>query len=327
MRTIKIPRTRAVWSWLVDGTSTGGTHEECTRCGLGRVSHTFSARPGRPTPLGIPWRFVRTLLDHRSREPVPILYVEVLVAGTVIGIVLDVLLGVPWWLLPLAALAGTWIYFLSSAFSGPRRGSLDRDVRIALQPSRALELHDAETEKAFREAPFALLALDESWTGDRWLGGFGTSNGRVSELHIGHSRETPEGGVARLVVGVQASQNAPRGPAGEDVAATLAALNLAPRMVRATDAWQPGDDEAPWRRLAPSSPLTIDVDGAPVELRSWREGERWVAVGRAEERMITLDASGIEPQLVSLRTVTDLEPYVEGARLRRERMWQAHHDH
>lgn len=322
MRTIKIPRTRAFWSWLVDGTSTGGTHEECARCGLGRVSHTFTARLRRETPLGIPWRFLRTLHDHRSREPVPVLYVEVLVAGTVVGIVLDARTRIPWWSPPLVAIGGTWLYYLASAFSGPRGVSLDRDLKVALRPGRAAEFHQADTEKAFREAPFPLLGLDESWTGERWLGGFATSNGETTELHLGHSRDTPDG-TLRVVVGVQNANHAPTGENDSDL--TRAALNLARELTRRP--WSPGDDNGSSPRLAPSSPLAISVDGYAVAFRSWREGERWVAVGRSGDRIISVDARGIEPQLVSLRTVTNLEAYVAGARQRRGRRWQTHNDH
>jgi len=253
-------------------------------------------------------------------EPVPLLYLEVLAAGIVVGIVVDVLTGVPWWRLPLVALAATWLCFLSSAFHGPMQGGLARDLRIAVQPGRETALHEAENEKAFREAAFPLLGLDESWAGDRWLGGFTTANGEVSELDLGHSRVSADSGVVRLVVGVQVPRNTPRGRADEDVALTLAALSLDSRLVRAGGTgWQPGDDEAPWLRLAPASRLTISVDGAPVEFEGWGEGERWVAVARVVERIVTLTAHNMEPKLVSLRTITDLEPYVEGARLLRRR--------
>jgi hypothetical protein len=249
MRTVKIPRSFAFWDWFMDGTSMGGTHEECTRCGLGRTSWPVTLRHRRQTPLGIPKRVIRTLLDHRSREPVPVFYVEVLVAGTVVGVVLDAVEDIPWWLPPLIAVPATWLYYLSSAFSGPRHGTLERDLKVALRPSRASELHDAETERAFRDAPFVLLGLDESWTGDRWLGGFATRNGDVSELHLGHSRETA--GDAQVVVGVQPREHLPQGRTDVDVAVTFAALNRAPRLVRPPGVWQAGDDEPSLPRLLP----------------------------------------------------------------------------
>lgn len=279
MRTVEISRISAFWDWFIDGTSMGGTHEECTRCGLGRTSWAVTLRHRRQTPLRIPRRVIRTLLDHRSREPVPVFYVEVLVAGTVVGVVLDAVVDIPWWLPPLIAVPATWLYYLSSAFSGPRQGTLDHDLKVALRPSRASDLHDAETERAFRDAPFVLLGLDDSWTGDRWLGGFATRNGDVSELRLGHSRET--GGGARVVVGVQSREHFPHGRADEDVTLNVAALNRAPRLVRPPGVWRPGDDESSLPRVAPSSRLIISIDDQPVEFRTWRRDDRWVAVGLA----------------------------------------------
>lgn len=321
MRAINTPPLAAFWSWVVDGTRTSGTQEECVRCGLGRVSSTYTARHRRHTSFGAPWRLLRTLLDHRSREPVPLLYLEVILVAGAIGIFADVFIALPWWIPPLTALVLTWLYFLASAFTGPRRRSLERDVRIAMQPGRALELYDAETEAAFRDPPFPLLGLGEAWRGDRWLGGFAKRNGQISELHLGHSEETSDG-QARLTVGVQLARPR-RGEHGdEDIDVTLAALSAAPRLVRPPDAWSADGDTTSEARLAPSSPLVLPVDGTPVELRTWRSGENWVVVGRVADRIITVDAERIEPEMVSLLTVSEIEPYVAGARL-----WQVHHDH
>lgn len=56
------------------------------------------------------------------------------------------------------------------------------------------------------------------------------------------------------------------------------------------------------------------------------DDERWVAVGRAGQVIITVEARRFDINLVSLKTVHDLEPYIAGKRARRERMRQAHDD-
>lgn len=161
MRRSRTTRPAALWNWFLDGPSGRGDREEWARCGQVRVSLTFGwrDRPLAGTPVGAPWRVIQALRENRSEEPVPAFYVGVVVAGTVVGIGLDLLVGLPWWLAPVLAVCGAWLYFLSSAFRG-LRGHLGLDLKIALRPRRASELHDEHTERVFRSSPLPLSA----WT-------------------------------------------------------------------------------------------------------------------------------------------------------------------
>src|SRR5258707_11821981 len=57
--------------------------------------------------------------------------------------------------------------------------SPEMEARIRAQA----EQRAAESERVFASAGFAPYALDEQWTGLRWVGGHGASNGNVDRLH------------------------------------------------------------------------------------------------------------------------------------------------
>ena len=68
----------------------------------------------------------------------------------------------------------------------------------------------------------------------------------------------------------------------------------------------------------PWTPVTITVDGVPVEFRHTSYGERWAAISRIDQTTITIVCHGRSSGEVTLATVTDLAPHVEYAQ-RRER--------
>src|ERR671914_93061 len=90
----------------------------CTACGyeqaVGLLTYPLRRRP-------IPVRLLDVLRSERSRIPTPLFYLEVAVASTLVGIVLDLTIGWPWWLFPLGGVAAAWLFFMSSAFWGGHR--------------------------------------------------------------------------------------------------------------------------------------------------------------------------------------------------------------
>ncbi len=128
----------------------------------------------------------------------------------------------------------------------------------------------------------------------------------------------------QLVVGVRTRYRI--GEPGPDIRLHLAALHLARQLGRSAPRWPPDENEPPWPDPQTWSPVTISIDRAPVELRSLTDSDRWVAVGTVGEMVVTLESRRFPVDLVSLTTVSDLEPYVAGARARRDRIWQAHNN-
>lgn len=311
MRHVETPPVTAFGEWVLYGTRRGRRREECERCGSTRVSLTFHLR--RRTPFGAPWRVVQTLRSNRSVEPVPVFYVGLVVVGAAVGIGVELITAFPWWPVPLLAVAITWLYYLSSAFWGVRAGDLPFELKVALRPGRAWDLEQRRTEDVVRRSPFPLFGLDETWDGDRWIGGYGMANGRLSEVSLGHSREGPDGDV-RVLVGVRA-------PAGDvERAMRWAASDLELELCPWTPAWPPPENGPRLPGIETWSSVTVPLDGAPVELRRMAEGDRWVAIGTVEELLVTLDARRLPVELVSLVTVSDVNAYVVGTRRRNDEM-------
>lgn len=91
---------------------------------------------GRWRWLRVPIELVRVVYRERSMVPVPLMYLVATVAGVGLGVIADVVVGWPWWLVAAAFVAAVWLFFLASALWGPGR-SLGDDLWMTIDPVRA----------------------------------------------------------------------------------------------------------------------------------------------------------------------------------------------
>ena len=110
-----VTRGRRLVRWFNYGRVPGGQRSyTCDTCGMGAsVGAVYTASHARG-------RGLRALYDRRSMQPVPRFYAIMAVAGAVIGATWSALFSWPWWLGPVAALAGGWAFMTSTAFWHPR---------------------------------------------------------------------------------------------------------------------------------------------------------------------------------------------------------------
>ena len=101
----------------------------CTGCGSTMVEISLVKRRG----WAIPWRVYAVLRDRRSTHPMPATYAWTAVLGSVVGAVLNLVLGWPWWAFTLGFVVLEWLVFTSSMFWGVHGTKPFRDdVRMAL---------------------------------------------------------------------------------------------------------------------------------------------------------------------------------------------------
>lgn len=104
----------------------------CRECGSD-FSFAVSSYSGRRQ---VPRELVRTVLHRRSTTPVPQLYATIGAAGIVTGL----LVGRPWWLMGLAFLIATHLFFLATV----RTDGLAEDLLGMINPRRRMKhrLHE-----------------------------------------------------------------------------------------------------------------------------------------------------------------------------------------
>lgn len=125
-------------------------------------------------------------MRRRGITPTPILYLALAVAGLLIGVIQELLVGGWWWLPPAALLIGAWLFFLSSAW-WHRPGSRPISLRIEL-----LEVINPEKgHRARRQAEHDLILASgiplfeiEGWPGTASLGGWGSSGTSISHVTL-----------------------------------------------------------------------------------------------------------------------------------------------
>ncbi len=113
-------RWSRVWRWLKYG-------------GMIRGGATY-VEASTPRPWAVPWRAWRALARHRRIIPSPLLYLVVAGIGLVVGVVVQLVLGVWWWLSPVVLLVVAWLVAFTSVWWRPRvrAGSVRAAVLSAL---------------------------------------------------------------------------------------------------------------------------------------------------------------------------------------------------
>jgi hypothetical protein len=302
--------------WLRSG-GRWPSSQVCPRCGHVAAAGSAASLARPPGWWSGPARLAGVVRRRRSRVPVPATYLVAAAAGVVLGAVLQVVLGWPWWLVAAGVVVVGWLLFLSSAFWGGSPGRpLATEALLVVDPGRGLRRERQAMAERFRAAPFPLYGLPASWAGPRHLGGAGSRQARgqpavVTSLTLAHGDPAAEHG-PQLRVEVRADPDEPRGgpelrrALTDDLRWVTAARDVPGNAMGGIGRLPADQPDPPW------SAVPIRLDGRPVRFELLAEGRHWVAVAEVEGRTLVLQARDLAPEQVELVRVTDVEPYVEG---------------
>ncbi|MGH3443721.1 MAG: hypothetical protein ACRDUY_17070 [Nitriliruptorales bacterium] len=230
-----------------------------------------------------------------------------------VGIMVDLLLPVPWWWFPLGLVALGWLVFAASAFRGPRRHESVWNALIGvLRPElRAERMQEAQDER-FRRTELPLFGMAD-WSGFRFIGGSRLEGDEMVAAALVF-RMTVDADPPDVRVETARAGHAPIRLTQERLVDELAGMALR-RAHGSPDDWFRDTN-----RLAAElggrtwSEQDLPIDGAPTPFRVLRERHAWVAVASLNDHVVAIQAEGVAPEDIALERVIDVEPYIQGWR-------------
>lgn len=291
--------------WLVNGSKTPTTlvcangHEWERSIGM----ILFRRSPPVPRWVRLPGELFRTLLAERRMQPTPMTYLLAAGTGLLLGLILDLALGWPWWAVATGFVVFVWLMFLSSAFHGPDLGH--RLLRV-LDPVRAAERDRQRLEGAL--ASGSLIGYEvESWDGAKSIGGW-SSSPEPHSLTIRHGEyEQAEW----IEVTTQADDEAT--PAGHWIQE-----DLERRLIEAQFPFPDDptieDLQQRQRNIQQAKPpewqtTSFRVDHQDMPGQIARVGSHWAALIAARNVVIEMTGSRVNPNDVQLVRIATLAHY------------------
>jgi len=280
-----------LWRWLKHG-----------RMGGGRGWSIYLSA-GPPKWWQMPRQIWLALARRRRIIPSPLLYLAVAAVGVLIGVVLQVTVGVWWWLPPLALLIVAWLVFLSSIWWPPRtrHDSLRVALLSAVNPRRGFEARRREQRELVLASGLPLFEL-ESWPGTVRVAGWGGPPERITRVSVGFCAAPDSTPIVSVTTIADQAEHEDR--IREQLLDELSGRDLeirtgplpSPEAIR--DAIAQARDEL---RALSWAPVTIRIDGRDHEGFAFRGpqgsaaycalGDLWVtiaAAGRADYPLRTL---------------------------------------
>lgn len=94
-------------------------------------------------------------MGRRSMQPVPMLYLVVIVLGLTVGLALQFTLGFAWYIAPLVFFVLVWGFFFSTIWWGNRAGlgTLREDLMWQLSPERGMRMRRERISRQLRDSP------------------------------------------------------------------------------------------------------------------------------------------------------------------------------
>jgi DNA-directed RNA polymerase subunit RPC12/RpoP len=175
---------------------------------------------------------------------------------------------------------------------------------------------DRDQRQAISRCDFAVYGLDETWSGSRWVGGWGGG-----PLELAHGDAYDESApLLRVETAPKPSSRKLPDRASPEAEDAWAISNSA--QVLAETLWHEGAEHSPALRAPFSagdptagwSSLPLIIDGRPVTFRSLAADNTWVALGQTESAIITLFARNFDPTNVRLVVIDDFSPYLDSSR-------------
>lgn len=314
--------------WLVHGKSPGPT----LRCAEGHEWTGGSGRQvlmrGRARVSWLLWpvRAVQVLLRHRTAEPSPLFWVGAGVVGVVLGVVAQVVLSWPWWLVAVLWLAVVWLVFLATALKSLGRDGLGIDLIRTISPGRAPEWEDKQLALLIQSAPGVVYGL-AGWDGLQSIGGHGRSASiglTRLELFYGDPLEGPTLRIdTRWRLRGQSDGDEERDEREHLTRAlwhhqqSRPPADLDPEALHRWSIEHRGEID---RRPIPEwTSVDFDFDGVARAGSMYAEADHWVALIAFEDAIIGIRSSHIPTGEVALTEIEDLAPYLDGVRQLRER--------
>jgi hypothetical protein len=155
-----------------------------------------------------------------------------------------------------------------------------------------------------RRTPFPIYGLDGRWTGRRWQGGSGRSDGEVDRIELGHGDPWDDAAPLVRVETLRIRKERER------MTEVSAAQELAEVL------WHEGADHSVVRGAFTSDPtgswseLTLPVNGEGTSFRRLAAGPWWVALGRVQDVYVAVKARGVDDAGIGLVAVDDPGPYL-----------------
>jgi len=174
---------------------------------------------------------------------------------------------------------------------------------------------DAEQRDTVAHCPFPVYGLDGSWTGRRWLGGWGKSGDNIEHLELAHGDAfDPKAPLVRVDTRrITAEREGLNLNTAEPQVRRSVARSLVQHLWHETNVYldaipstfQSDDPTSQW------GAISLDVDGEFREF-SWLQVEAtWVALGKVEDALLGLEARNVEPAEVRLVMIANPIEYLE----------------
>jgi hypothetical protein len=176
---------------------------------------------------------------------------------------------------------------------------------------------------AFADSSFSPCGLDARWTGTRWFGGSGSSDGVVTSLELAHGEDPWDEASTQVRVEVRLPRKVFEDhEANAEIEQAELTREQVSRFWMASGRLDPevraaafptgaahGDVTAPW------ADAEIAIDGTRVAFRRLGDHGYWLAQASHGRLLVGIESRAWPVESTGLVTIEDLTPYIEGSNL------------
>lgn len=265
----------------------------------------FRSGPGWPKWVRLPLEVFRVVHTGRNMEPTPMTYLMAIGVGVVLGVVLDLAVGWPWWATAAGFVSVVWLVFLASAFTGSP--DLGRRLLSVIDPEEAARRDIQRLEDALASGALAGYEV-VNWEGEKSIGGWGGSP--IESLTIRHGdRSDPEWievtthtGDAADTIGHWVREDLERGLVEAQFPLPVhPTIEDFQRRQRDIQKVQPPE----WQLVS----FRIAGEMIPGEIA--RLGSRWAGLVRLDAVALEMSGMGVDPGQLELSPIITLDAYTK----------------